>query len=107
MKHIIILIALLTAPFTLLGQEHGQEYKVVCKRVTGCPVVDGTCPTCVLVGSGAKKFTSEEWEDWGKQLKKKLRHQWDPKFYIDKTPRKKTDGWEWGGPTWKGLRVLY
>ena len=31
---------------------HGQEYKVVCKRLNGCPVINGTCPTCEIVGIG-------------------------------------------------------
>ena len=107
MKHLIILITLTIAPFIIQAQERKQEYKVVCERVEGCPVVNGTCPTCVLVGGGAKDFTSEEWVEWGKQLKEKLRYQWDPNFYKDDTPRKETDGWEWDGPTWKGLPVLY
>ena len=107
MKHIIILISLLTASFILSAQEHPQEYKVVCKRVTGCPVINGTCPTCVLVGGGPKRLTSEEWAEWGKQLKESLRYQWDPDYFKDDTPEKEQSGWEWGGPTWKGLRVLY
>jgi hypothetical protein len=104
MKHLIILISLLTAPLIIQGQDH---YEVVCKRVEGCPVVNGTCPTCILVGGSPKRITKAEFVEWGKQLKESLRYQWDHNYYKDDTPRKKTDGWEWDGPTWKGLRVLY
>ncbi len=98
---------MLTAPFILMGQEHSQEYKVVCKRTQGCPVINGTCPTCVLVGSGPKRLTSEEWAEWGKQLKESLRYQWDSDYFKNDSPKKEPAGWEWDGPTWKGLRVLY
>ena len=46
MKRLIVLIVLCTIFFVA----HGQEYKVVCKRLTGCPVINGTCPTCEIVG---------------------------------------------------------
>ena len=45
MKYLIILITVLTTSFIV----YGQEYKVVCKRITGCPVVNGTCPTCIVI----------------------------------------------------------
>ena len=48
MKRLIVLIVLCTIFFVA----HGQEYKVVCKRLTGCPVINGTCPTCEIVGIG-------------------------------------------------------
>ena len=46
MKYLIILITVLTTSFIV----YGQEYKVVCKRITGCPVINGTCPTCEIMG---------------------------------------------------------
>lgn len=107
MKHLIILISLLTAPLIIHAQEHSQEYKVVCKRVEGCPVVNGTCPTCVLVGSEPKRLTSAEWVEWGKQLKESLRYQWDPDYFKNDSPKKEPSGWGWDGLTWNGLWVLY
>ena len=107
MRKLIIVCIFFLTPFILMGQEHSQEYKVVCKRIQGCPVINGTCPTCVLVGSGPKRLTSAEWAEWGKQLKESLRYQWDPNYFKDDTPEKEQSGWEWDGPTWNGLRVLY
>ena len=106
MKHLIILITLTIAPFIIQAQEHSQEYKVVCERVEGCPIVNGTCPTCTIVGGGFKRITKAELVEWGKKLKESLRYQWDHDYYKDDTTIKETDGWEWNGPTWKGLRVL-
>ena len=60
MKQLIVLISLCIAPFILVGQEHSQEYKVVCERVEGCPVINGTCPTCTIVGGVPKMITDEE-----------------------------------------------
>ena len=109
MKHIIILISLLTAPFILHAQEHSQEYKVVCKRIQGCPVINGTCPTCVLVGSGQIKKSREqvhrEIDEWGKRMQDGLKY--DYSYLKNDNPKKETSGWGWDGPTWKGLRVLY
>ena len=46
MKKLILIVAL-SMGVTIT---HGQEYKIVCKRITGCPVINGTCPTCKIVG---------------------------------------------------------
>jgi len=103
MKYIIILISLLTAPFILMGQEHSQEYKVVCERVQGCPVINGTCPTCVLVEKTDKISLDPDLAAWAKLIQK--RNKYVP--LKNDSPRKKPSGWGWDGPTWKGLRVLY
>ena len=100
MKHIIILISLLTAPFILMGQDH---YEVVCKRTEGCPVVNGTCPTCTLVGSGFKRVTHAEIDAWAKRMQE--RNKYVP--LKNDSPKREPSGWGWDGPTWKGLRVLY
>jgi len=103
MKHIIILISLLTAPFILVGQEHSQEYKVVCKRIQGCPVINGTCPTCVLVEKTDKIGLDPDLAAWAKLIQK--RNKYVP--LKNDSPRRKPSGWGWDGPTWKGLWVLY
>jgi len=103
MKHIIILISLLTAPFILMGQEHSQEYKVVCERADGCPVINGTCPTCTIVGGVPKLITDEEIAEWGKRMQE--RNKYVP--LENDSPGSEQSGWGWDGPTWKGLWVLY
>ena len=45
MKKLLLIVAL-SMGVTIT---HGQEYKVVCNRLSGCPVIDGTCPTCEIV----------------------------------------------------------
>ena len=106
MKHIIILILLCIVSFILHAQEHPQEYKVVCKRIQGCPVIIGTCPTCVLVGKRTQ-IRKIDYKAWGEKLKESLRYQWDSDYFKNDSPKKEPAGWEWDGPTWKGLRVLY
>ena len=103
MKHLIILISMLTAPFIIQGQDHSQEYKVVCKRIEGCPVVNGTCPTCTIVGGVPKTITNEEIAEWGKRMQE--RNKYVP--LENDSPKREPSGWEWDGPTWNGLWVLY
>ena len=107
MKNIIILISLCIAPLLLQVQLHATEYKVVCKRVTGCPVVNGTCTTCEIVQNGQtfKKVTNEQIREWGKRMKEEMKYDYSSLKNDD--PSKRRTGWEWDGPTWKGLRVLY
>jgi len=109
MKHLIILISLLTVPFIIQGQSHSQEYKVVCKRVSGCPVVNGTCPTCQVVRNGQIKKSREqvhrEIDEWGEKMKKEMKY--DYSSLKNDSPKREPSGWGWDGPTWKGLWVLY
>ena len=107
MKNIIILISLCIAPLLLQVQLHATEYKVVCKRVTGCPVVNGTCPTCEIVQNGQtfQKVTNEQIREWGKRMKEEMKYDYSSLKNDD--PSKRRTGWEWDGPTWKGLWVLY
>ena len=106
MKNIIILISLCIAPLLLQAQLHATEYKVVCKRVTGCPVVNGTCPTCEIVGKKPRRITKAEFKEWGRQLKETLKYQWDHDYYKNDSAERRPSGWEWNGPTWNGLWVL-
>ena len=103
MKHLIILISLLTAPFIIQGQDHSGEYKVVCKRIEGCPVVNWTCPTCTIVGRSFKRVTHAEIDAWAKRMQE--RNKYVP--LENDSPKREPSGWEWDGPTWNGLRVLY
>ena len=106
MRKLIIVCTILLTPFFVQAQEHSGEYKVVCKRVTGCPVVNGTCPTCEIVGKKSRRFTKAEFEEWGRQLKETLRYQWDHDYYKNHSTEREPSGWDWNGPTWNGLRVL-
>ena len=103
MKHIIILISLCIAPLLLQVQLHATEYKVVCKRVTGCPVVNGTCPTCEIVQNG-KTVKQFDYDAWGKKLNENLKFLWESSLEND-PPSKKQNGWDYEGPYWKGLRI--
>ena len=107
MRKLIIVCTIFLTPFIVQAQEYSGEYKVVCKRIEGCPVINGTCPTCTLVEDGPRKITKAEFAEWGKKLKESLRYQWDPNYFKNDSPKKKPSGWGWDGPTWKGLWVLY
>ena len=55
---------------------HGQEYKIVCKRITGCPVINGTCPTCEIVGFN--KTLDEEITRMIQEMKNKYKKKYQP-----------------------------
>jgi len=102
----LVLIAALSMGETI---SHGQEYQVVCKRLTGCPVTDGTCPSCEIVWIGK---TQEELnakidrmlEEYRAEIEKK----YGPNFSEVNRSNRKPSGWEtYVYPTWKGLRVLF
>ena len=102
MKRLIVLIVLCTIFFVA----HGQEYKVVCKRLTGCPVINGTCPTCEIVGIGK---TQEELDARLEKILKAYRAEYNKKYGSDSYKKERTiiPGWEWNSHTWRGLRVLF
>ena len=103
MRKLIIVCIILLIPFIVQSQEHSKEYKVVCERVEGCPVINGTCPTCTIVGGVPKMITDEEIAEWGKRMQE--RNKYVP---LENDPQEgEPSGWEWKGPTWRGLRVLY
>ena len=85
---------------------HGQEYKVVCKRLNGCPVINGTCPTCEIVGIGKSQT---ELDTRLEKVLKAYRAEYNKKYGSDSYKKERTikPGWEWKGPTWRGLRVLF
>ena len=107
MKKIIITCTLFLTALIVHAHENSAEYKVVCKRATGCPVINGTCPTCVIVQNGQtfQKMTNEQIREWGKRMKEEMKYDYSSLENDD--PSKRRTGWEWDGPTWKGLRVLY
>ena len=107
MRKLIIVCIILLTPFILQAQEYSGEFKVVCKRIEGCPVVNGTCPTCTIVGGVPRRITKAEFAEWGKKLKESLRYQWDPNYFKNDSPKREPSGWGWDGPTWNGLWVLY
>ena len=72
MKKLILIIAL-SMGVTIT---HGQEYKIVCKRITGCPVINGTCPTCEIVGFN--KTLDEEITRMIQEMKNKYKKKYQP-----------------------------
>ena len=103
MRNLIIVCIILLTPFILQAQEYSGEYKVVCKRVSGCPVVNGTCPTCTIVEKTHKIVLDPDLAAWAKWIKK--RNKYVP--LKNDSPRREPSGWGWDGPTWNGLWVLY
>ena len=88
---------------------YGQEYKVVCKRLSGCPVINGTCPTCEIVGANkSQKEFDDELDRMIEEYNANLRKEYPSDFFEVKRSNRKPSGWEtYVYPTWKGLRVLY
>jgi len=103
MRKLIIVCIILLTPFILQAQEYSGEYKVVCKRVEGCPIVDGTCPTCTIVKDSYKIVLDPDIAAWAKRMQE--RNKYVP--LKNDSPKREPSGWGWDGPTWKGLRVLY
>ena len=103
MKKLIIVCTIFLAASVANSQEFLSEYKVFCKRVTGCPVVNGTCPTCEIVQNG-KTVKQFDYDAWGKKLNENLKFLWESSLEND-PPSKKQNGWDYEGPYWKGLRI--
>ena len=103
MRKLIIVCTIFLTPFIVQAQEYSGEYKVVCKRIEGCPVVNGTCPTCTIVGGIPKTITDEEIDAWAKRMQE--RNKYVP--LENDSPKREPSGWKWDGPTWNGLWVLY
>ena len=107
MKKLILIVAFLSMGVSI---PHGQEYKVVCKRISGCPVINGTCPTCNIIAK--KKSANEELDAkidrMLREYKANLKKEYPSDFFEVKRSNRKPSGWEtYVYPTWKGLRVLY
>ena len=103
MRKLIIVCTFFLTPFIVQAQEHSQEYKVVCKRVSGCPVINGTCPTCTIVKDSYKIVLDPDIAAWAKWIQE--RNKYVPLKNDD--PKREPSGWGWDGPTWNGLWVLY
>jgi len=100
MKSLIVLISLSVVSFIAQGQEH----QLVCKKVVGCPIVNGTCPTCEPIMNTPGRITNKEIDEWGKRMREEMKYDYSSLENDD--PSERQIGWEWDGPTWKGLRVL-
>ena len=100
MKSLIVLISLSVVSFIA----QGQEYQLVCKKVVGCPIVNGTCPTCEPIMNTPGRITNKEIDEWGKKMREEMKYDYSSLENDD--PSERQIGWEWDGPTWKGLRVL-
>ena len=103
MRKLIIVCIILLTPFILQAQEYSGEYKVVCKRIEGCPVINGTCPTCTIVKDSYKIVLDPDIAAWAKWIQE--RNKYVP--LKNDNPKREPSGWGWDGPTWKGLWVLY
>ena len=53
----------------------------------------------------SREQVHREIEEWGKRMKEEMKYDYSSLENDD--PSKRRTGWEWDGPTWKGLRVLY
>ena len=105
MKKLLLIVAL-SMGVTII---HGQEYKIICKRISGCPVINGTCPTCEIVGANK---TQEDINTRIERQLKKFKIYYEEKYSSDffevKQSDKNPSGWDtYMYPTWKGIRVLY
>ena len=105
MKKLILIVALSMG----VSITYGQEYKVVCKRLNGCPVINGTCPTCEIVGLGkTQEDLNAEIDRMLEEYRAELKEKYGEDFFKREKPNRKPSGWEYYvTPTWKGLRVLY
>ncbi len=84
----LILIAVLSMGVSIT---HGQEYKVVCKQIEGCPVVNGTCPACEIVGLNK---TQKELDEEITRMIQELKDNYKKKYQPDLSKRyPKPSGW--------------
>ena len=105
MKKLILIVALSMCATII----YGQEYKMVCKRLNGCPVINGTCQTCEIVGANKRqKEYDDELNRMIEEYNANLRKEYPSDFFEVKQSDKKPSGWDiYMYPTWKGIRVLY
>ena len=105
MKKLILIVALSMCATII----YGQEYKMICKRLNGCPVINGTCPTCEIVGANKRqKEYDDELDRMIEEYNANLRKEYPSDFFEVKQSDKKPSGWDtYMYPTWKGIRVLY
>ena len=88
MKKLILIVALSMG----VSITHGQEYKVVCKRLSGCPVINGTCPTCEIIAR--KKSDSEKLDEEIDRMLKEMEDEYKKEYQPDISKRyAKPSGW--------------
>ena len=85
MKKLLLIVAL-SMGVTIT---HGQEYKMVCKRIPGCPVINGTCPTCVMI-----KNQNETLDEEITRMVQEMKNKYKKKYQPDLSKRyAKPSGW--------------
>ena len=103
MKKLIIIFTIFLVASIANSHENSAEYVVVCNKLGGCPVVNGTCPTCEIVQNG-KTVKQFDYDAWGEKLMEELKYMWESSLEND-PPSKKQNGWDYEGPYWKGLMI--
>ena len=89
MKKLILIVAFLSMGVSIT---YGQEYKVVCKRLSGCPVINGTCPTCKIIAK--KKSANEELDGNITRMIQEMKDEYKKKYQPDISKRyAKPSGW--------------
>ena len=89
MKELILIVAL----FMGVSIAMGQEYRVVCKRISGCPVINGTCPTCEIIAR--KKSASEKLDEKIDRMIKEMEDEYKKEYQPDISKRyAKPSGWD-------------
>ena len=85
-KRLILIAAFLSMGVSIT---QGQEYKVVCKQISGCPVINGTCPTCII-----KKNKNESSDDRLERILKRMIDDFKKEYEPDLSKRyAKPSGW--------------
>ena len=88
MKELILIVAL----FMVVSIAMGQEYRVVCNKTAGCPVKNGTCPTCEIIAR--KKSASEKLDEEIDRMLKEMEDEYKKEYQPDITKRyAKPSGW--------------
>ena len=87
MKKLILIVALLSVGVSIT---HGQEYILVCNQVEGCPVIDGQCPTCLII-----KNKYESSDDRLERILKRMEDDYKKEHEPDLSKRyAKPSGWD-------------
>ena len=100
----IIILAIISAVImsTLFGKVIcAQEHKLVCNQITGCPIINGACPSCIM---------KEDKEEFLDNKINRMLIEWEEEIKIRYSPNlskryKKPSGW--GVIDWKINEALY
>ena len=83
---LILIVAFLSVGVSIT---HGQEYILVCNQVDGCPVIDGQCPTCLII-----KNKNESSDDRLERILKRMEDDFKREYEPDLSKRyAKPSGW--------------